>query len=95
MESFKSEIIKSLKVKSPQDLYHILKNINYKDDHLIPFMDRMELFLHGCACDSEKYWDQSISEYKKISKLNLSNLKKEIDCTTIQFYLESELLFSV
>ena len=63
--------------------------------YLIPFMDRIELFLYGCPCEAETHWEQTVLEYRKISKLDLDELKYKVGCTLIQFYLDDVKLFDV
>jgi len=89
------EIKRSLVINSPQEFYKIIKDSNLNIKYLIPFMDRIELFLYGCPCEAETNWDQTISEYRKISKLNLDELKNKIGCSTIKFYLDSIVLFDI
>jgi len=53
----------------------------------------MELFLFGCPCESELNWEQSVNEYKKISKIDLEHVKEHIGCSSIEFYLDGSKLF--
>lgn len=89
------EVTRSLVINSPQEFYKIVKTSNMDIKYLIPFMDRIELFLYGCPCESETHWDQTVLEYRKISKLNLDELKYKVGCTLIQFYLDDVKLFDV
>ena len=89
------EISRVLKINSPQEFYNILKKSNNQNPQLIPFMDRIELFLYGCPCEGETNWNQSVSEYKKLSNLDLSYLKDVIGCQSINFYLDGTMLFEV
>ncbi len=89
------EVTRSLVVNSPQEFYKIVKTSNMDIKYLIPFMDRIELFLYGCPCEAETHWDQTVLEYRKISKLNLDELKYKVGCTLIQFYLDDVKLFDV
>ena len=92
---FNAEVSRTLNINSPQEFYNILKNSNNQNPQLIPFMDRIELFLYGCPCEAETHWEQSVSEYKKLSSLNLYYLKDIIGCQYINFYLDSTKLFEV
>ena len=92
---FNAEESRTLNINSPQEFYNILKNSNNQNPQLIPFMDRIELFLYGCPCEAETHWEQSVSEYKKLSSLNLYYLKDIIGCQYINFYLDSTKLFEV
>jgi hypothetical protein len=89
------EVTRSLVINSPQEFYKIVKTSNMDIKYLIPFMDRIELFLYGCPCEAETHWDQTVLEYRKISKLNLDELKYKVGCTLIQFYLDDVKLFDV
>jgi len=89
------EVTRSLVVNSPQEFYKIVKTSNMDIKYLIPFMDRIELFLYGCPCEAETHWDQTVLEYRKISKLNLDELKYKVGCTSIQFYLDDVKLFDI
>jgi len=89
------EVTRSLVVNSPQEFYKIVKTSNMDIKYLIPFMDRIELFLYGCPCEAETHWDQTVLEYRKISKLNLDELKYKVGCTLIQFYLDDVKLFDI
>ena len=87
-----AEVSKILKIESANELYTIVKDRPADLTCLVPFIDRMELFLYGCTCDSELHWDQAIIEYRKISKLDIQPLKNKIGCTLIHFYLDDELI---
>jgi hypothetical protein len=89
------EVTRSLVVNSPQEFYKIVKTSNMDIKYLIPFMDRIELFLYGCPCEAETHWEQTVLEYRKISKLDLDELKYKVGCTLIQFYLDDVKLFDV
>jgi hypothetical protein len=89
------EVTRSLVVNSPQEFYKIVKTSNMDIKYLIPFMDRIELFLYGCPCEAETHWDQTVLEYRKISKLDLDELKYKVGCTSIQFYLDDVKLFDI
>jgi len=89
------EVTRSLVINSPQEFYRIVKTSNMDIKYLIPFMDRIELFLYGCPCESETHWEQTVLEYRKISKLDLDELKYKVGCTLIQFYLDDVKLFDV
>lgn len=89
------EVTRSLVVNSPQEFYKIVKDSGIDIKNLIPFIDRIELFLYGCPCEAETHWDQTILEYRKISKLNLDELKDKIGCNSIQFHLDGILLFNI
>jgi hypothetical protein len=87
-----AEVSKILKIESANELYTIVKDRPADLTCLVPFIDRMELFLYGCPCDSELHWDQAIIEYRKVHKLNLQPLKDRIGCTLIDFYLDDDLI---
>lgn len=89
------EVTRSLVINSPQEFYRIVKTSNMDIKYLIPFMDRIELFLYGCPCEAETHWEQTVLEYRKISKLDLDELKYKVGCTLIQFYLDDVKLFDV
>ena len=89
------EVTRSLVRNSPQEFYRIVKTSNMDIKYLIPFMDRIELFLYGCPCEAETHWEQTVLEYRKISKLDLDELKYKVGCTLIQFYLDDVKLFDV
>jgi hypothetical protein len=89
------EVTRSLVINSPQEFYKIVKTSNMDIKYLIPFMDRIELFLYGCPCEAETHWEQTVLEYRKISKLDLDELKYKVGCTLIQFYLDDVKLFDV
>ena len=89
------EVTRSLVVNSPQEFYKIVKTSNMDIKYLIPFMDRIELFLYGCPCEAETHWEQTVLEYRKISKLDLDELKYKVGCTLIQFYLDDVKLFDI
>jgi hypothetical protein len=88
-----AQVSRTLVVKSPQQFYKIIKDNNLITNNLIPFLDRMELFLFGCPCESELNWEQSVNEYKKISKIDLGHVKSHIGCSSIEFYLDGTKLF--
>lgn len=85
----------NLVIKSPQQLYNIIKDIKDKDNSILPFIDRIELFLHGCPCEAENYWTQTLTEYRRLNTCDLSFIKKKIECDYIQIYLDNSLLFTV
>jgi hypothetical protein len=87
-----AEVSKILKIESANEFYTLVKDRPSDLTCLTPFIDRMELFLYGCPCDSELHWDQAIIEYRKISKLDIQPLKNKIGCTLIHFYLDDELI---
>ena len=89
------EVTRSLVINSPQEFYRIVKTSNMDIKYLIPFMDRIELFLYGCPCEAETHWEQTVLEYRKISKLDIDELKYKVGCTLIQFYLDDVKLFDV
>ena len=89
------EVTRSLVINSPQEFYRIVKTSNMDIKYLIPFMDRIELFLYRCPCEAETHWEQTVLEYRKISKLDLDELKYKVGCTLIQFYLDDVKLFDV
>jgi hypothetical protein len=82
------------KINSPQEFYNLIKDIEL-DNSIIPFFDRMELFLYGCACESENYWNQAVNEYKKLKNSNFNTIKEIIGESKISFYLEDLFLFEV
>lgn len=79
---------KEITIKSPQEFYIILQNENYSNSKLNPFIDRIELFLNGCPCDAELYWEQTTLEYRKINKIDLSDLKNQLKCDNINWFFE-------
>lgn len=90
-----AQVSKSLVIKSPQQLYNIVKNIKNRDNSILPFIDRIELFLYGCPCESENYWLQTLTEYKKLNMCDLSFLKDNVQCDAIHIYLDDSLLFVI
>jgi hypothetical protein len=88
-----AQISRTLIVKSPQQFYKIIKDNNLVKNNLIPFLDRMELFLFGCPCESELNWDQSVNEYKKISNIDIDHIKEFIGCSLIEFHLDDVKLY--
>jgi len=86
--------LKKIIIKTPQQFYTLIKNKEI-DKSLLPFYDRIELFLYGCPCESESYWMQTISEYRKISRCDLECLKLELECDLIEFYLDDKPLFTL
>jgi len=90
-----AQISKSLVIKSPQQLYNIVKNIKNRDNSILPFIDRIELFLYGCPCEAENYWIQTLTEYKKLNACDLSFLKENAQCDIIHIYLDDSLLFVI
>jgi hypothetical protein len=85
----------NLVIKSPQHLYNIVINIKNIDNSILPFIDRYELFLHGCTCESENYWEQTLLEYRKLNKCDLLFIKQNKECELIDIYLDNSLLFTV
>ena len=83
---------KELWINSPQEFYLILKNTEYRNTKLNPFLDRMDLFLNGCPCDAEIYWEQTSLEYRKLHKINLDDLKSILKCDKINWYFEESFL---
>lgn len=81
-------------IKSPQELYNLIKDIEF-DNSILPFFDRMELFLYGCPCESENYWNQAVDEYKKLKISNFDKIKEELGESKINFYIEDLFLFEV
>jgi hypothetical protein len=61
---------------------------------LLPFLDRLELFLNGCPCDSDLHWEQTEWEYRKIRSLDLSDLKQKLNVEKLDWYLNGQLLFT-
>jgi hypothetical protein len=86
---------KNLVIKSPQQLYNIVKDIKDRDNSILPFIDRIELFLYGCPCEAENYWMQTLTEYKKLNNCDLSFIKRKFECDYIQIYLDDSLLFTI
>lgn len=86
---------KSLVINSPQQLYNIVKNIKNRDNSILPFIDRIELFLYGCTCEAENYWIQTLTEYKKLNACDLSFLKENTQSDIIHIYLDNSLLFTI
>lgn len=93
--SSNAKVSKTLVINSPQELHHILKSKNYVSEDLQIFIDNMDLFIDGCACDSLENWERSVEEYSKISQYNLDDLKKVVGCTSMRFYLDKNLLFEI
>lgn len=83
---------KELSINSPQEFYLILKNVEYKNYKLNPFLDRIDLFLNGCPCDAELYWEQTSLEYRKLHKIDLSDLKVILKCDKINWFFEESSL---
>jgi len=55
----------------------------------------MDLFFDGCPCEAENNWDQSVIEYKKLNRIDLSFIKEKVGCEKITFYLDENLLFEL
>jgi hypothetical protein len=89
----KAEVSKILIIKSPQHFFKVIKDFNIDYIKLVPFMDRVDLFLNGCPCDAETHWEQSLIEYKNISKIDLTEVKSVIGCTSIHFFIEEDKIF--
>ena len=90
--SSNAQILRNLVINSPQDLFKILKQVELNNS-LVPFMDRMDIFINGCPCDAEENWDKVVTEYVKMKINDLSCLK--VDYNVIIFNLDSETLFEV
>lgn len=90
--SSNAQILRNLVINSPQDLYKILKQVELNSS-LVPFMDRMDIFINGCTCDAEENWDKVVTEYIRMKINDLSCLKENYNL--IIFNLDSETLFEI
>jgi hypothetical protein len=88
-----AQISRKLIINSPQEFYKIIKENNLTKQNIIPFLDRVDLFLNGCPCEAELHWEQTLQEYRKLSQIDLSHVKESIGCTSLEFYLEGNKLF--
>jgi hypothetical protein len=95
MSNSDAQVSRTLVIDSPQKFYKLIKDYEIKSLYLLPFQDRMDLFFDGCPCEAEENWDQSVVEYKKLSKKDLTFIKEIVGCDKILFYLEETLLFEL
>ncbi len=89
------DIVKKLVINSPQDLFNLLRNKTYQIDKVTHFKGIMFLFTNGCPCDAEKHWESLLGVYRSFGESDLSPIKKDNDCTLIQFFEDGQLLFEV
>lgn len=84
-----------LVINSPQEFYSKLLRERRNYQELQAFIDNMRLFLDGCPCDSERHWEYVLQDYRHFRRQDFSQLKQDFGLDNIQFYLESQLLFTV
>lgn len=95
MNNSDAQVTRTLVIESPQKFYKLIKDYQIKSLLLLPFQDRMDLFFDGCTCEAEENWEQSVVEYKKLSKKDISFIKDIVGCDKVSFYLENELVFEL
>jgi hypothetical protein len=95
MNNSEAQVSRTLVIESPHQFYKLIKDFDIKSISLLPFQDRIELFLDGCPCEAEENWDQSVVEYKKLSRIDLSFIKEKVGCDKIIFYLDNSVLFEL
>ena len=88
-----AQVSRKLLINSPQEFYRIVKENNLTKQNLIPFLDRIELFLNGCPCESDVHWEQTTLEYRKLSQIDMTHIKESLGCTSLEFFLDDNKLF--
>jgi hypothetical protein len=86
---------RTLKCSSPVELFNFVNDIDDESGFIVPFMDKVDLYLNGCPCNADEHWEQSIHEYKLLLQFDFSNIKQKLQCDTIQLFLEEQLIGEV
>jgi hypothetical protein len=86
---------KILEVQTPMELFEIIQSLNDDSGFIVPFLDKADLFLNGCSCEAETYWDQMIHEYKLLPKFDFTSIKNELQCDVIRLHLNDEFMADV
>lgn len=87
------DIVKKLIINSPHDLFNILRDKIYPIDKVTHFRGIMFLYTNGCPCDAQKHWDRLLEVYRTFGESDLTLIKKDNDCSIIQFFEDGNLLF--
>ncbi len=89
------EITRSIVLNSPQEFYRLLHDLKYRTQQLVPFLDRFDIYTNGCSCQAEANFKHVVSEYRKLSSIDMTELKEVARCAQLHFYLDGQLLFQL
>lgn len=77
-----------LKCSTPMELYNFINDLDDDTGFIVPFMDRADLYLNGCACAAEENWEQMVHEYKLLVQFDFSSIKEKLKCDSIILLLD-------
>lgn len=86
---------KEIKITTPLELHDLINKLEDEPGFLVPFMDKADLYLNGCACQAEEYWQQMVHEYRLLKNFDFNIVKEKLQYDVIKLYLEEELIAEV